>query len=308
MRIFSTPCFVYMRPSNKNIIRYGFISFLLFLTAIPSAAENSFNGQLQSVSITDASSTNNPPNASFMYSKDANSFTFDATQSSDSDGAISTYQWDFGDGNTAVGVRVTHTYATQADYPVTLTVIDNEKAATLTQRILISAECEASPFIDVNTQDGSVQLITHDFYTYAGGQYTGDPAQLCKAEFRISAWLGDISNKVYEARVYTANGTSLNKIKANGVSTKLIGSKIINNTDTYYEFTFDPPVEINPSDIVVITEVSTDQSVDTGNFIRLYRSSVTNSDMNFGTWMSSGNKSALYDSISPAVKLYKLSK
>jgi PKD repeat protein len=50
--------------------------------------------------------------------------------SSDPDGTIIIYRWDFGDGQTGSGVNQTHTYAAQGDYTVTLTVIDNQNASS----------------------------------------------------------------------------------------------------------------------------------------------------------------------------------
>jgi PKD repeat protein len=54
--------------------------------------------------------------------------TFDGTNSSDPDGTIAQYDWDFGDGNTAPngGSAPTHTYADLGQYTVTLTVTDND--------------------------------------------------------------------------------------------------------------------------------------------------------------------------------------
>ncbi len=51
---------------------------------------------------------------------------FDASRSSDPDGSIEHYQWDFGDGSpTQSGVVVGHTYASAGEYSVKLTVWDN---------------------------------------------------------------------------------------------------------------------------------------------------------------------------------------
>jgi chitodextrinase len=50
--------------------------------------------------------------------------TFDGSGSSDPDNDIDTYEWDFGDGNTDSGETVTHTYAADDIYVVTLTVTD----------------------------------------------------------------------------------------------------------------------------------------------------------------------------------------
>ena len=50
----------------------------------------------------------------------------DASASSDPDGTIASYSWDFGDGSAAAtGATVMHTYATDGQYTVTLTVTDD---------------------------------------------------------------------------------------------------------------------------------------------------------------------------------------
>ena len=56
--------------------------------------------------------------------------TFDAAASLDNDGTIIAYAWDFGDGGTAAGPVVTHTYAKSGTYPVTLSVTDNSTTST----------------------------------------------------------------------------------------------------------------------------------------------------------------------------------
>lgn len=52
--------------------------------------------------------------------------TLDAGNSSDPENAITDYQWDFGEGNTATGVSVTHTFSTVGTFQVQLTVVDAE--------------------------------------------------------------------------------------------------------------------------------------------------------------------------------------
>jgi len=50
---------------------------------------------------------------------------FDGSGSSDADGDNLTYSWNFGDGNTGEGAKVTHVYSKSGTYIVTLTVNDN---------------------------------------------------------------------------------------------------------------------------------------------------------------------------------------
>lgn len=53
------------------------------------------------------------------------SVLFNGSASSDTDGVIIQYQWDFGDGTTDTGVHVTHTYTDIGLYTVTLTITDD---------------------------------------------------------------------------------------------------------------------------------------------------------------------------------------
>ena len=57
----------------------------------------------------------------------------DASNSEDLDGQIVAYRWDFGDGTTGSGVKVSHTYP-QGDYTVRLTVMDDDGARRTTNR------------------------------------------------------------------------------------------------------------------------------------------------------------------------------
>ncbi|WP_147405124.1 cellulase family glycosylhydrolase, partial [Aquimarina sp. AD10] len=64
--------------------------------------------------------------------------SFDASTSTDENGDTLTYAWDFGDGNTGVGVTANHTYALIGEYTATLTVSDGSKTGTSTQVIKVT--------------------------------------------------------------------------------------------------------------------------------------------------------------------------
>ncbi len=70
-----------------------------------------------------------PPIASFTKSSSTALtgvlITFNATTSSDIDGTIVSYAWDFGDGSSGIGAVVTHSFSAAGSYTVTLTVTDN---------------------------------------------------------------------------------------------------------------------------------------------------------------------------------------
>ena len=74
--------------------------------------------------------SNVPPTASFTFSPSHplvdQPVVFDASASSDPDGTIMKYEWDFGDGTTAEGIKVTHTFTDEGSYWVRLTVTDDD--------------------------------------------------------------------------------------------------------------------------------------------------------------------------------------
>ncbi|MFC2106193.1 PKD domain-containing protein [Candidatus Bipolaricaulota bacterium] len=75
---------------------------------------------------------NTAPIASCRFSNDApvrrESVLFDASASYDSDGRLVDFIWDFGDGSTRRGTRVSHVYEEIGLYVVRLTVVDNAGA------------------------------------------------------------------------------------------------------------------------------------------------------------------------------------
>jgi len=61
---------------------------------------------------------------------------FTAAGSTDFDGVITSYFWEFGDGSSAVGANVSGTYRTPGSYPVKLTVMDDNGGQTIVERVI----------------------------------------------------------------------------------------------------------------------------------------------------------------------------
>jgi DNA-binding beta-propeller fold protein YncE len=75
---------------------------------------------------------NQGPVASFTTRLDGRSVTFDASASTDADGSVARYHWDFGDGTTQTTAdpRTTHLYPWAGTFRATLIVTDNEGCST----------------------------------------------------------------------------------------------------------------------------------------------------------------------------------
>lgn len=93
---------------------------------------------------------NRPPVASFVLRATNLLVEVDATLSSDPDGGVLTYAWDWGDGTAAgVGVVASHEYAAAGDYIITLTVTDPAGATgTASQTVTVTAPVivQGTPF------------------------------------------------------------------------------------------------------------------------------------------------------------------
>jgi parallel beta-helix repeat protein len=85
---------------------------------------------------------NQPPIANFTYIPlnpiINQTVTFNASNSSDSDGTITNFEWDFGDGNTTNTTEgiITYFYTSAEDYTVNLTVTDDEGATNSTSKVI----------------------------------------------------------------------------------------------------------------------------------------------------------------------------
>ncbi len=77
--------------------------------------------------------------------------TFDGAGSSDSDGDLLTYQWDFGDGATGGGVSPSHTYTQGGNYTVTLIVNDGIEDSDPDTAEVNVTEINGPPVADTDT-------------------------------------------------------------------------------------------------------------------------------------------------------------
>ena len=91
--------------------------------------------------------------------------SFDGSGSSDPDGTIVLYEWDFGDGHTDTGMIVTHSYDTEDIYTVTLTVTDNDGATDVaTCQCVVTIHIESiNPVSGYNHVDTNITIYGSGF-------------------------------------------------------------------------------------------------------------------------------------------------
>ncbi|MFC1479463.1 PKD domain-containing protein [Planctomycetota bacterium] len=101
--------------------------------------------------------TNDPPqsviNADPASGKVPLDVNFDGSSSTDSDGTIAGYSWDFGDGSPLSNImQVTHTYTSEGTFTASLTVTDNEGVSD-TAQVTITVDKEKEEEEDKNKEE-----------------------------------------------------------------------------------------------------------------------------------------------------------
>ena len=103
----------------------------------------------QTVNVTDPANELIPPVASFTTSVTAGDAPLkvvsNASASSDADGKIVKYRWNFGDQSTGKGKKVNHTFDTPGIYAVTLTVTDDDGLSDSSSQTLVVTEPGSTP-------------------------------------------------------------------------------------------------------------------------------------------------------------------
>lgn len=188
------------------------------------------------VKFTTSTNCSNPcptPTAAFTWTAAGLNYSFNAASSV---GAISTYDWDFGDGTTGSGANPTHVYSTFGSYTVQLIVTDLcAQSDTLIQQISactgtlgslsfsangytvsFSGPSDPSQFTSIswNFGDGNTATGANPIHTYTnGGTYTVivNATDICGATYAQSLIVTVCSKPTAEFtfRILVSNGSGM---------------------------------------------------------------------------------------------------
>lgn len=130
------------------------------------------------------------PTAAFDVSCDGHSCSFDASASSDDHG-ITSWQWQFGDGSSGTGQTVSHAYAADGSYTVTLTVTDSAGQQDSASRTIdVAGAAPGAPCSDCEHASGQLGNGQSVYYSSASG-FTSDGG-------RFEGWLSGPANADFD--------------------------------------------------------------------------------------------------------------
>jgi uncharacterized delta-60 repeat protein len=164
-------------------------------------SSNSTNNHLlfTSWAATPIVTTNAPPTASFTYNCVGQTCTFDGTGSSDGDGTVVNYYWNFGDGQSGTGSTAQHTYNLIGNYTVSLTVSDNSGEGSIADsENLTIVNTPVGNNVTVNERFGFAK-ITYSQVTVAGN--TG-------IDYFNPAFLPTFGNTIHQDAAYSIYTTA----------------------------------------------------------------------------------------------------
>ena len=123
-------------------------------------------GQLYTAIDYDGETTNQPPIAELAATPTSGeaplAVSFDGSGSSDTDGSIAGYSWDFGDGHVSSGISTSHTYTSAGTFIAVLTVTDDDgDTDTASATVTVDEPVNQAPTaaISATTTNGVAPLV-----------------------------------------------------------------------------------------------------------------------------------------------------
>jgi PKD repeat protein len=128
---------------------------------------------------------------------------FDGSLSSDPDGSIVSWEWNFGDGSLGNGERTSHIYLKAGTFTVTLKIIDNSGGSKFTQKTIVISSQNQLPIAVFSISPTEQQVENKVFFD---ASLSSDPdGTIVKWEWKFGD--GDTANGPEPEHVYHAANT-----------------------------------------------------------------------------------------------------
>ena len=137
---------------------------------------------------------------------------FDASGSTDADGKLIAYTWDFGDGATGSGIAPAHAYSKAGTYTVRLTVEDNSTTSTRFHSTSATVRVNAPPVADA----GPDQHVTRSRIVFDGTGSTDSDDRIARYEWTFGD--GTTGSGPRPEHVYEQPGRYVVKLKVTDAS------------------------------------------------------------------------------------------
>ncbi|MDO8954849.1 MAG: PKD domain-containing protein, partial [Gammaproteobacteria bacterium] len=136
---------------------------------------------------------------------------FDGAYSTDDDGTVTNYLWNFGDGNSATGANVSHVYTTAGSFTAKLTVTDDKGAQATYDGLIVVEAAAVSPTIliaafSINPQIPSIK----DVVQFSGSASTAPDGNI--ASYLWDFGDGESANGVNVSHQYSVPGIYTSKL------------------------------------------------------------------------------------------------
>jgi PKD repeat protein len=176
--------------------------------------------------------SNSAPTAAFSYNCSAHVCSFDASGSSDTDGTVASYSWNFGDG-TGTGKTPSHTYGSAGTYTVTLTVTDDVggTSSPVSKPVGVTDQATGVQFVGAANAGGGNTLAKQVQLPSAAS--AGDTAVLSLSQNSTATWTGPTGVTGWtQVDTYT-NSTLITTVWVKRLSAADLGGTVRFSTTAY---------------------------------------------------------------------------
>jgi PKD repeat protein len=140
----------------------------------PAVSGNDWRGRAVFLSSEEPVAPNAAPTAAFDQTCTGPTCAFDAGAAGDTDGTITSYAWDFGDGETGTGANVSHTFAAPGTYQVSLEVTDDDGATDVATANVTVEQADPAGAVDFVGSDAFQGNSTSPRVTVPASVQAGD--------------------------------------------------------------------------------------------------------------------------------------